>query len=102
MIQTEIDNNNNLLNFYFYGKKDERKVEISPLLLYDVQPPPPPLYQDDPTLKKGVIKQIDFPAWGSKTSFDYRVYKQGKIVIEQNFFSLYRPWQAVFLKGTAD
>jgi len=102
LIQTEIDNNNNLLIFYLYGKKDERKVEISPLLLYDVQPPPPPLYQDDPTLKKGVIKQIDFPAWGSKTSFDYRVYKQGKIVIEQNFFSLYRPWQAVFLKGTAD
>jgi len=102
LIQTEIDYNNNLLYFRFYGKKDNRIVEISPVSVYDVQAPPPPLYQDDPTLKKGVVKQIDFPAWGAKTNFHYKVTLDGKTVIDQNFFSNYRPWQAVYLRGVAD
>lgn len=102
LIQTEIDNNNNLLIFRLYGKKDNRKVEISPVRVWDSQPPPSPRYQEDPTLKRGVTRQIDFAAWGAKTAFDYRVYQNGKIEFEKTFLSNYRPWAAVFLTGTAD
>ena len=73
LIQTEVDQENNLLYFRFYGKKDSRRVEISPVTVYDVVPPLPPLYQDDPILKKGVTKQVDFPAWGAKAVFNYKV-----------------------------
>ena len=102
LIQTEIDENNNLVYFRLYGKKDKRIAEISEPIIYDVAPPPPALYQDDPTLKKGVIKQIDFPAWGAKVNFKYKVTYPNKTVIEKDFFSPYRPWQAIYLKGTAD
>lgn len=102
LIQTEVDKEKNLLFFKLYGKKDNRKVEISPVSLWDVNPPPSPLYQEDPTLKKGVIKQIDFPAWGAKTNFHYKVIKDGKTIFEKDFFSSYRPWQAVYLVGTAE
>ena len=102
LIETEVDEARNLLYFRFYGKKDDRRVEISPSTVWDVVPPPEPKYQDDPTLKKGVVKQIDFPAWGSKASFGYKVYKGDKLTIDQKFFSSYRPWQAIFLVGTAD
>ncbi len=102
LIQTEVDTDNYTLTFRFYGKKDNREVFISPVTIYDVQPPPPPVYQDDPTLKKGEEKQIDFPAWGSKVTFDYKVTKNGQTTFEKSFFSDYRPWQAVYLKGTAE
>ncbi len=102
LIQTEVDETNNFLFFKLYGKKDNRRVEISPSTLWDVAPPPTPKYQDDPTLKKGVVKQVDFPAWGGKASFNYKVYKNNQLTIDQKFYSSYRPWQAVFLVGTAD
>ncbi|KKQ24288.1 MAG: VanW family protein [Candidatus Roizmanbacteria bacterium GW2011_GWC2_37_13] len=102
LIETEVDEERNLLYFRFYGKKDGRRVEISPSTIWDVVPPPEPRYQEDPTLKKDVVKQIDFPAWGSKASFTYKVFKENNLVIDQKFFSNYRPWQAVFLVGTVD
>ncbi len=102
LIQTEIDQKNNLLYFRFYGKSDNRRVEISPVTVYDVSSPLPPLYQDDPTLKKGVTKQVDFPAWGAKAVFNYKVYQADKTTFEKKIFSSYRPWQAVYLVGQAE
>ncbi len=102
LIQTKIDKENNLLYFYFYGKKDNRKVEISPVEIWDISPPLEAKYQDDPTLKKGVVKQIEYPAWGAKTKFDYKVYKDNQLIINKKIFSFYQPWPAVYLVGTAD
>jgi vancomycin resistance protein YoaR len=100
LIQTQVDKNNNLLYFYLYGKRDNRIVEISPVKVWDVASPPPPLYQDDPTLKKGIVKQIDFPAWGAKANFHYKVTKDNQI--EKDFFSSYKPWRAVYLVGVGE
>ena len=102
LIDTEVDENNNLLYFRFYGKKDDRKIEIGEPALWDVVPPPEAKYQDDPTLKKGQTKQVDFPAWGSKASFTYKVTNGGKVTVDEKFYSIYKPWAAVFLVGTAD
>lgn len=102
LIETEVDTENNLLYFRLYGKKDSRRVEISQATVYDVVPPLEPKYQDDPTLKKGVVKQVDFPAWGSKAFFTYKVFQGEKLVIDNKFFSNFRPWAAVYLVGTAD
>lgn len=100
LIQTSVNKENNTLSFKFYGKKDGRTSDISSIVLYDVQPPPPALYQDDSTLRRGVIKQIDFPAWGGKAKFDYKVTRNGETIFQKQFFSSYRPWQAVYLVGT--
>lgn len=102
LIQTEVDKSNKLLYFRLFGKKDNRQIETSTPSLWAVQPPPEPIYQDDPTLKKGVIKQVDFPAWGGKASFRYKVTYTDDQIMEKTFFSSYKPWQAVFLVGTAE
>ncbi|MDO8497911.1 MAG: VanW family protein [bacterium] len=102
LIQTQIDAENNLLYFRFYGKKDGRRVELTTPVLYDQSPPPEPLYQDDPTMKKGVVKQIDYPAWGGKSKFSYKVIRGSETIFGEDFLSVYRPWQAVYLVGTAD
>lgn len=102
LIETEVDEDQMLLYFRLYGKKDNRQVEIGEPALWDVVPPPEAKRQDDPTLKKGVTKQVDFPAWGSKASFTYKVTKDNKVTIDDKFYSIYRPWAAVYLVGTAD
>ena len=100
LIQTEIDIKNAYLAFNIYGTSDGRQVEISKPRIYGQSPPPPDLYQDDPTLDAGVIKQTDFAAPGAKVDFDYKVVKNGETLTEKTFRSNYRPWQAVFLRGT--
>lgn len=102
LIETDIDEEKNLLYFKFYGKKDSRRVEISKATVYDVVPALPPKYQDDPTLKKGVTKQVDFAAGGAKTFFTYKIFQGDNLVTDNKFFSNFRPWAAVYLVGTAD
>lgn len=102
LIQTSVEEDKMLLHFRLFGKKDGRNAELSTPTLYDVAPPPPDLYQDDPTLKRGVTKQVDFPAWGGKASFNYKVTKNNQVLFEKTFLSVYKPWQAVYLVGTQD
>ncbi|MCS7092914.1 MAG: VanW family protein [Patescibacteria group bacterium] len=102
LIQTTIDETTNLLTFTLYGKKDNRQVEITKPQIWDLIPPPAPRYQEDPTLKKGMIRQVEFPAWGGKVSFRYRVHQNNRLIIDKEFFSSYLPWQAVFLIGNSE
>lgn len=102
LIQTEVLQDQNLLIFHLYGKKDDRKIYVSEAKVWDELPPPQPLYQEDPTLKRGMTRQVDWSAWGAKASFHYKVEKDGKITEDRDFYSVFRPWQAVYLVGTAD
>lgn len=88
------------LTFELYGTSDGRKAEILNQKLWGQTPPPPALYQDDPTLPAGTVKQVDFAAWGAKASFEYKVTRNGEILTDRTFTSNYRPWQAVYLQGT--
>lgn len=100
LIQTTTDTNAMSLTIDFYGTGDGRKAEILNHLVWGVTPPPPDLYQDDPTIPAGVVKQVDFAAWGAKASFQYKVTRDGKTLQDTTFTSNFRPWQAVYLRGT--
>lgn len=100
LVQASVDLEKMYLKIEFYGTSDGRISTISNIRLWDQTPPPAPLYQDDPTLAAGVIKQVDWPAWGAKAAFDWKVTKNGETLHETTFYSNYRPWQAVYLRGT--
>lgn len=100
LIQTNIDTSQSKLTFELYGSSDGRQVNISPSRIWDQTPPPPDLYQDDPTLPAGTVKQVDWKAWGAKVAFDWKVTRDSEMLQERTFYSTYRPWQAVFLRGT--
>lgn len=102
LIQTSIDPDNLELNFYLYGTKDGRVVDITTPVVRNQTPPPADLYQDDPTLPRGQIKQIDFSAWGANVYFTREVTKNGKVIISDKFISNYQPWQAIYLRGTKE
>jgi vancomycin resistance protein YoaR len=101
LIQPVFDAKTSSLAFEFYGTSDGRVAKISKPVVSGVTAPPEDLYIDDPTLPTGQIKQIDFKAWGARVSFDYSVERNGEIIYDKTFLSNFRPWQAVFLRGTA-
>lgn len=100
LVQSTFNPDNLTLKYTLYGKKDGRTVSMTKPVILDQTPPPPPLYQDDPNLPAGVVNQIDFEAWGARVDFKRTVTKNGKVIISDDFFSNYRPWQAVFVRGT--
>ncbi len=102
LIQTIVDEENNRLSFKFYGKKDNRSVQLSSPILSDYSSAPEAQFQDDPTLKKGVVRQIDFAAPGGRSRYSYKVTKGKEVTFQKDFNNWYRPWRAVFLVGTAD
>ncbi|MCX7996378.1 MAG: VanW family protein [Patescibacteria group bacterium] len=99
LIQISEEPENRLLYFKLYGKKDSRQIELSEATVWDEVPPPEPREEEDPNMFEGERKQVEYPAWGAKSKFTYKVVKDGKVSFEKEFFSSYRPWQAVFLVG---
>lgn len=102
LIQVEKNLDDKILTYRFWGKKDDRKIVISDVSTSGALPAPPDRFQDDPTLKKGVTKQVDWAAGGLKAWFDYKVTKGKEVIQERTFVSNYKPWQAVYLVGTQD
>lgn len=102
LIQSYPDTANFRLTFDLYGTKDGREVVVTQPVVVSETPAPEPLYQDDPSLPKGTVRQIDFAASGASVYFTRTVKKDGKVVISEKFKSNYRPWRAIFLRGTKE
>lgn len=90
------------LYFKIYGSKDGRRVEMLGPNILSASPAPPPLYQDEASLPKGVIKQVDFAAPGAVVTFQRDVFKEGQILYRDKFTSNYKPWRAIYLVGTGE
>ena len=102
LIQAHSNLSENSLTFKIYGTPDGRSVEISEPVVTDQSPPPPPLYEDDPSLPKGVVRQVDYAAWGATATFTRTVRKGDTILFTDTFTSRYQPWRAVYKVGTKE
>lgn len=84
-----------------YGSSDGRVATISTPKVWGITPPPPDIIQEDPTLPAGTTKQVDWSAWGAKTSFVYTVVRNGETLQNVTFNSNYKPWANIYLRGIA-
>lgn len=101
LVQSVNDPQEQRLTFMIYGTSDGRVSEISTPVVSNIRPAPEPKYEDDPTLPSGQVKQVDWAAPGANTYFTRTVTKNGEVIISDKFSSNYRPWQAVYLRGTS-
>ncbi|HEX8924059.1 MAG TPA: VanW family protein, partial [Patescibacteria group bacterium] len=99
LIQNSYDGKNRSLTYEIYGTSDGRKVEISNYRQWGASPPPPDIYIDDPTLAPGQVVQDEHRIPGLKTSFDWKVTRNGQVINQKTFTSVYTPWAAVFRRG---
>jgi vancomycin resistance protein YoaR len=100
LIQAKADSKNLSLVFELYGTSDGRVATVTKPKILSTTPAPADVYQDDPTLPVGTVKQVEHRAAGAKTVFDYTVTKDGQEIYKKTFTSVYRPWAAVYLRGT--
>lgn len=99
LIRPEVDTTKGRITFYFYGTKPARRVEMSKPAISNVRKPEKPIYQEDPSLAKGVIKQVDWAKDGMDVVVKRTIrYGDGRVK-EEEFVSKYQPWRAVFLYG---
>lgn len=100
LIQSILDPEELRLTFMIYGTSDGRVSEVTEPIITNQSPAPETKYEDDPSLPAGTLKQVDFAAAGARTEFSRTVTRDGEVIINDKFVSNYRPWQAVFLRGT--
>lgn len=97
LITTRIQGDN--LVFTVWGKKDGRKVEQSTSKVFNIVPAPPKKVIETLDLKPGQEKCSETAHAGADAQFDYTVTYSDGNVVKKTFFSRYKPWQAVCLKG---
>ncbi|HET7099497.1 MAG TPA: VanW family protein [Patescibacteria group bacterium] len=100
LIEAIADPKHYSLIFELYGTSDGRKSTISKPVISNVSPALPTVYQDDPSLLNGTLKQVDLSAAGARVTFNYSVERNGENIYKKTFVSNYRPWAAVYLRGT--
>lgn len=100
LIKTETDIEAGTLTFRFYGTPTNREVIVSEPEQENLIKPGPPIYEPDPSLPKGVTKQVDWEIDGLEVTITRTVKEGDKIIHEDVIRSRYRPWRAVYKVGT--
>jgi vancomycin resistance protein YoaR len=96
LIETATNPQNQTVSFFFYSTSDGRSVQKDGPYVSNRVPHGPPLYEENPDLSPGVVKQVDWAVDGFDVTVDRIVYRDGQIIRQDTFFSSYVPWQAVY------
>ena len=100
LIEPIVDLKKTTLTFNFWGTKPNRTVEMQDPIIENIIPHGPAIYTNDPTLKKGVTKQVDFANDGMDVTIWRTIKVNGQVVKKDKFFSRYDPWVARYQVGT--
>jgi vancomycin resistance protein YoaR len=89
------------ITWQFYSTSDGRSTTVSEANVQNVVPAPEPLYEEDPTLAAGQIKQVDYAADGADVAITRVIMRDGAQVNsgEPPLTTHYQPWRAVFNYG---
>lgn len=90
---------NTSLTWKFYSTSDGRTVDWQTSGLQNVVEPPDPLYEENPDLAQGVIKQVDWAVDGADVTVTRTVSRDGNIIHQDVFETHYLPWQAKYQYG---
>ena len=87
------------LTWKFYSTKDGRTVTWETTGTKNVVRAPEPLYELNPDLKKGQVKQVDWAANGADITITRTVMRNGAVYFTDSFTTHYQPWRAVCQYG---
>jgi vancomycin resistance protein YoaR len=99
LMETYVSASNGTLTWKFYSTSDGRAVDWQTSGPLNIVEPPEPLYEENPELSKGTIKQVDWAADGSDVRVVRTVTRDGAVLSEDIFTTHYLAWQAVYQYG---
>jgi vancomycin resistance protein YoaR len=100
LIQTSTDLEAGTVTFHFYSTKTGREVTLTEPEISKPIKHGPPIYEKDPTLPQGMTKQVDWAVDGLDVLIKRTVKEGDKIIHQDDLFSHYEPWRAVYKVGT--
>jgi vancomycin resistance protein YoaR len=89
----------NSITWKFYSTSDGRTVSWDTTGLQNIVEPPDPLYEENPDLAQGQIKQVDWAVDGADVSVTRTVTRDGSVIHSDVFNTHYLPWQAKYQYG---
>lgn len=98
--QTDWDDKESILTISVFGKPPRYDVVIDEPRTLKTTPSPKDRLINDPTLKVGERKQVDWAAPGAVIEVTRKFMKDGKQVKQDVLKSTYRPWPNIFRVGT--
>jgi len=98
LVQGRVVGNNVI--FELWGTGDGRTSSVTEPKFLSVTKPGKPIRVETDTLPKGEEKQIEKEHDGAVTIAYYTVKRDGKVINQQTFKSVYKAWPARFLVGT--
>ncbi len=103
LMQTEVDLSNAVLTVQLFGTQPDRIVELDgPYISNEVPAPSSPIYIEDPTRPAGSLYQSDV-ARNGRDIVIHRVIKQDGVEVRSDtFFTRFKPWPNVFVRGTGE
>ena len=99
LIETELDETDQSLVFRFYSAFDPRVVTVSEAEVTDIVEAKEAVYEFNPSLEKGEIKQVDWENEGAKIAVERVVVYDSKVIIEDTIRTTYQPWGSVYEFG---
>lgn len=99
LMETYVNQAARTLTWKFYSTSDGRSVEWHTSGLKNKVDPPDPLYEENPDLAKGEIKQVDWAVAGADVTVTRAVSRNGETLFEDTFTTHYMPWRAVHEYG---
>lgn len=101
LMQTDVDLENEVLVVQLYGTKPDRQVDLDgPYISNEVSAPSQPVYVDDPSLPAGTVVQTDAARSGRDIVIHRIISENGIEVASKAFFTRFKPWPNVFVRGT--
>jgi vancomycin resistance protein YoaR len=99
LMETYVEPAARTLTWKFYSTSDGREVDWETTGLKNIVEPPKPLYEENPELAKGEIKQVDWEVQGADVTVTRTVTIGGEVLYSDTISTNYLPWRAVFQYG---
>lgn len=99
LMETYVNEKAGRITWKFYSTSDGRQVSWDTTGPRNIVPPPDPVYEENPDLASGQIKQVDWAAEGADVVVTREVYRGGELLFSDQFVTHYEPWRDVYQYG---
>jgi vancomycin resistance protein YoaR len=99
LMETYVNPQTSSITWKFYSTSDGRSVQWQTTGPVNIVPAPPPVYHENPDLKQGEIKQVDWKADGADVTVNRTVLKNGNVYLQDTFNTHYESWADTYEYG---
>lgn len=99
LMETYVNQDARTITWKFYSTDDGRTVETDSTGIQNVVDAPDPVYEENPELGKGEVKQVDWAADGADVTWYRWVYRDGQLLYEDTIATHYQAWPDIYQYG---